>query len=54
MSYSAQPKVAVHCSCGAKKNGFGSTNVTTFWYLVVLKIAKYLFSTTSTNALTLL
>ena len=54
MSYSAQPKVAVHCSCGAKKYGFGSANVTTFWYLVVLKIAKYLFSTTNTNAPTLL
>ena len=37
MSYIAQPKVAMYCSCGAKKYGFGSTNAATFWYLVVLK-----------------
>ena len=31
--------LVVHYSCGAKKYGFSSTNVSTFWYLVVLKIA---------------
>ena len=31
--------VAMHCSCEAKKYDFGSTNVATFWYLMVLKIA---------------
>ena len=39
MSYNAQPKVAVHCSCGAKLFDFGSTNVGIILYLVVLKIA---------------
>ena len=39
MSYGAQPKVVVHCSCGAKLFGFGSTNVGIVLYLMVLKIA---------------
>jgi len=39
MRNSAQSKVTMHYSCGAKKYGFGSTNVAIFWYLVVLKIA---------------
>ena len=29
MSYNAQPKVVVHCSCGAKLFDFSSTNVDT-------------------------
>jgi len=37
VSYNAQPKVAMYCNCGAKKYGFGSTSVATFWNLVVLK-----------------
>ena len=49
MSYNAQPKVAVHCSCGAKLFDFGSTNVGIILYLVVLKIAIWLFSTTNNN-----
>ena len=51
MSYCAQPKIVVHCSYGAKKYGFGSTNAVIFWYLVVLKIAIQFFSTTNTSAL---
>ena len=38
MSYRAQSKVDVHYSCEAKKYSFGTANIATFWYLVVLKI----------------
>ena len=43
-------RIAVYRSCGAKKYGFGSTNVTKFWYLVMLKITIWLSSTTNTSA----
>ena len=39
MSYSAQPLLAMHCSCGAKLFNFGSINVGIVLYLVILKIA---------------
>ena len=38
MSYSAQPLLAVHYSCGAKLFGFVFTNVAINLYLVMLKI----------------
>ena len=37
MRYNAQPKVAVHYSCGAKLFDFDSTNVGLILYLMVLK-----------------
>ena len=37
LSYNVQPKVVVHCSCGAKLFSFDSTNVALFLYFVVLK-----------------
>ena len=36
-SYSAQPKIAVHCSGGAKKYRFGSTIT---WYILIFSNAK--------------
>ena len=51
MSYGAWPLLAVHYSYGAKLFGFESTNVTINLYLVVLKLAIYIFSTTNINAL---
>ena len=57
MRYNAQPKVAVHYSCGAKLFDFDSTNVGLILYLMVLKyflapsiiIMHELFSTINNN-----
>ena len=43
--------MAMHCSWVGKIFTYTTTNVTHFLYMVVLKIAIKLFSTTNTNAL---